>query len=128
MVTVTYSVLRMLHPMDLTGVSTTTVLVATFFGVYLVFLVPRMFNLKPDRTTLIARALYILAATIVVVPSFGLTIAREFFDFTTPAWTNTWLLFVAIIVVALLQFYIAHKAGQRFRKRQDNEIRLSHGE
>ncbi len=121
MVTITYSALRMLHPNDLSGVSTTTVLVATFFGIYLVFLVPRMFNLKSNRTTRLARLLYILAVIIVVIPSFGLTVARDFFDFTTPAWRDTWLLFVALIGVAILQFYIAHKAGKRLEKREAAE-------
>jgi protein-S-isoprenylcysteine O-methyltransferase Ste14 len=121
MVTITYSALHILHPADPSGVSTTTVLVATFFGIYLVFLVPRMFNLKSNRTTRLARLLYIFAVVIVVIPSFGLTIARDFFDFTTPAWKDTWLLFAALIGVAILQFYIAHKAGQRFENRALSE-------
>lgn len=123
MVTITYSVLRMLHPHDLSGVSTTTVLVATFFGIYLVFLVPRMFNVRNNRTSRLARILYTLAVITVVIPSFRFSIARDFFDFTTPAWQDTWPIFTAIVVVAILQFYIATKAGQRLRHREkDNKL------
>lgn len=124
MVTVTYGALRLLHPNDLAGVSTTTVLVATFFGVYLVLLVPRMFNVKSNSTSRLARLLYILAAVVVVIPSFGLSVARDFFDFTTPAWRDTWPLFVALIGVALLQFYIATKAGRRLKRREQSQTKL----
>lgn len=121
-VTLIYSMLRMLHPDDLLGVSTTTVLVATFFGIYLVFLVPRMFNVKKNRTARLARILYTLAVILVVIPSFGLTVARDFFDFTAPAWQNTWPLFVTVLGVAALQFYIAHLAGKRLRQRDHQAL------
>ncbi|CAN5385433.1 HAD-IC family P-type ATPase [soil metagenome] len=118
MVTITYGALRMLHPEDLSGVSTTTVLVATFFGIYLVFLVPKMFNIRNNRTSRLARLLYVLAVIIVIIPSFRLSIARDFFNFTTPAWQDTWPIFVTLIVVATLQFYIATMAGKRLRNRE----------
>lgn len=125
MVTITYGTLRMLHPNDLSGVSTTTVLVATFFGIYLVFLVPRMFNVRNNRTSRLARLLYVLAVIIVVIPSFRFSIARDFFNFTTPAWRDTWPIFVVLIGVILLQFYIATKAGQRLRARESASRKLS---
>jgi cation-transporting ATPase E len=118
MVTITYATLRMLHPNDLSGVSTTTVLVATFFGIYLVFLVPRMFNVRNNATSRLARILYVLAVVIVVIPSFRFSIARDFFNFTTPAWRDTWPIYITLILVALLQFYIATKAGKRLRSRE----------
>lgn len=117
-VTITYSVLNLVHPENPSGVSTTTVLVATFFGVYLVFLVPRMFDVKNNRTTRLARLLYILAVIVVIIPSFGLGIVRNFFDFTTPAWQDTWLLFVLIVAVAILQWRIAQRAGDRLKRRE----------
>lgn len=116
-VTTTYSYLRAIHPDDLSGVSTTTVLVATLFGVYLVFLVPRLFDVKNTRTARLARILYILAVVTVIIPSFGLSFARDFFDFTTPTWNNTWPLAILILGAMTLQWYIAKKAGQRFKKR-----------
>ncbi len=119
MVTITYGALRMLHPFDLSGVSTTTVLVATFFGIYLVFLVPKMFNIRNNRTSRLARLLYVLAVVIVVIPSFQFSVARDFFNFTTPAWQDTWPIFITLIGVAALQFYIATMAGNRLRNREN---------
>jgi cation-transporting ATPase E len=116
-VTIVYGALRTLHPDDPVGVSTTTVLVATFFGVYLVFLVPRMFDVKNNRAARLARLIYILSVLIFVIPSFGLKVVREFFDFTALAWRDTWLLIVIIVCVALLQWYIAEDVGQRLKKR-----------
>lgn len=117
-VTIVYAVLSALHPNNPQGVSTTTVLVATLFGIYLVFLVPHMFDVKNTRIARIARALYIAAVVVVVTLSFGLGFARDFFDFTTPAWQNTWQLLVVIIIAALLQGYIAYRAGLRLKKRE----------
>ncbi len=117
-VTVSYTVLRMIHPSDLVGVSTTTVIVATFFGIYLVFLVPRMFDVKNDRTARLARLLYILGVVFVLIPSFGLSFTRDFFDFTTPAWQNTWPLLLLIVATALLQWRLARDAGIRLKRRE----------
>ncbi len=117
-VTIVYAVLRMLHPLDPSGVSTTTVLVATFFGIYLVFLVPRMFDVKNNRTARLARIFYIISVVTVVIPSFGLSFARDFFDFTTPAWQNTWPLALLIVGAAVLQWIIANAAGKRLMKRE----------
>lgn len=117
-VTFTYTMLRMMHPTDLVGISTTTVIVATFFGIYLVFLVPRMFDVKNNRSARLARLLYALSVAVVLIPSFGLSLVRDFFDFTTPAWQNTWPLLALIIVTALAQWKIANDAGIRLRKRE----------
>lgn len=117
-VTASYVMLRNLHPMNLPGVSTTTVLIATFFGVYLVFLVPRMFDVIGNTETRLARLLYVLSAFFVIIVSFGLGFARDFFDFTTPAWQNTWPLLLLIICVAVLQWNIATRAGIRLKKRE----------
>jgi cation-transporting P-type ATPase E len=117
-VTISYLVLRALHPDDLMGVSTTTVLVATFFGVYLVLLVPRMFDVINNRTTRLARALYILTALFVLSISFGVGFSREFFDFTTPAWQNIGPLLLLIVLTAILQWHIATRAGKRLKLRE----------
>ena len=117
-VTITYTMLRIIHPTNLVGVSTTTVIVATFFGIYLVFLVPRMFDVKNNRSARLARLLYTLSVAIVLIPSFGLSLVRDFFDFTTPAWQDTWPLLALIIATALVQWKIAHYAGVRLKKRE----------
>ncbi len=117
-VTITYAMLRVLHPEDLVGVSTTTVIVATFFGIYLVFLVPRMFDVRNDRTARLARLLYTLCVLLVLITSFGLSFVRDFFDFTTPAMQNTWPLLVVIIATTVLQWKIAKMAGVRLKNRE----------
>ncbi len=117
-VTITYTMLRIIHPTNLVGVSTTTVIVATFFGIYLVFLVPRMFDVKNNRNARLARLLYILSVTFVLIPSFGFSFVRDFFDFTTPAWQDTWPLLVIIIATAMVQWKIANSAGVRLKKRE----------
>ncbi|MEP7205177.1 MAG: HAD-IC family P-type ATPase, partial [Candidatus Saccharibacteria bacterium] len=117
-ITITYTILRMIHPSDAVGVSTTTVIVATFFGIYLVFLVPRMFDVRNNRTARLARGLYILSVIFVIIPSFGLSFIRDFFDFTTPAWTETWPLLLLIVAAAMLQWRLAHNAGIRLKRRE----------
>ena len=117
-VTATYIFLRTMHPGNLPGVSTTTVLVATFFGIYLVFLVPRMFDVINDSEAKFARLLYIITVVLVVVTSFGIGFVRDFFDFTTPAWQNFLPLLVLISCTVMLQWKIAENAGNRLKKRE----------
>lgn len=118
MVTASYVMLTNLHPGDSSGVSTTTVIIATFFGIYLVFLVPRMFDVINNNETRLARLLYVVVASFVIFVSFGWGFARDFFDFTNPAWQNTWPLLLLIICVAVLQWNIANRAGERLKKRE----------
>lgn len=115
-VSVSYVFLSSVHPNDSMGVSTTTVIIATFFGVYLVFLMPKMFNLVNTRESRLAQLLYSLAVVFVVIVSFGVGFIRDFYDFTTPAWHNTLPLLIMIICIALFQKFIADKAGARLRK------------
>jgi hypothetical protein len=77
-----------------------------------------MFEVKNTKKARLARIFYVLAAGFVAIPSFGLSFMRDFFDFTTPAWHDTWPLLFAIFVVALLQWRFANEAGRRFRKRE----------
>lgn len=117
-VTITYTFLRIIHPTNIVGVTTTTVIVATFFGIYLVFLVPRMFDVRNNREAQLARLVYILAVVFVLIPSFGLSFVRDFFDFTTPAWQNTWPLLLLIVVTVVVQWKIARRAGIRLKQRE----------
>ena len=117
-VTLTYVVLRAEHFSNLMGVSTTAVIVATFFGIYLVFLVPRMFDVKNNHIARLARLLYVLLVIAVLTPSFGISFIRDFFDFTMPAWQNAWPLAIVIIGVAILQWKIASDAGKHIKNRE----------
>lgn len=117
-VTISYAFLNSIHPNNAQGVATTTVIIATFFGIYLVSLVPRMFKIKNNRSAKLARLLYILAVVFVVTMSFGVGFIRDFFDFTTPAWRNTLPLLAMIISAAIFQRKIADNAGARLQNRE----------
>lgn len=117
-VTLTYTVLRIVHPLNPQGVSTTTVIIATLFGIYLVFLVPRMFDIKNNHKAKLARLFYVLTVLLVMTPSFGISLLRDFFDFTMPAWQNTWPLMIVISGIAIMQWVIANNAGKRFKNRE----------
>lgn len=117
-VTVSYAVLRVMHPENLQGVMTTTVLIATFFGIYLVFLVPRMFDIKNTKGSKIARLLYVLVVLMVSSFSFGIGFLRDFFDFSMPTFSSALPLLSMIACVAILQWIISTNAGVNFKKRQ----------
>ncbi len=117
MITSAYALLHVMHPLDASGVSTTTVIISTFFGIYLVFLVPRMFDVRNNRKAQLARILYILTVILVIIPSFGLSFIRDFFDFSMPAIQNTWPLLIMIFGTAILQWILADKAGKRLKNR-----------
>jgi cation-transporting ATPase E len=123
-VTLTFSYLSLIHPGDISGVSTTTVIVATLFGIYLVFLVPHMFDIKHTRRARLARLIYLAFVLLVVIPSFGFGFLRDFFDFTMPAWRNTWPLLVVISVIAILQWMIASNANRKLVSRDSISIKL----
>lgn len=115
---VTYKMLDVLYPNNPEGVSTTTVIIAIFFGIYLVFLVPRMFDVKKTKKSVIANVIYVLLVGIVLVTSFGVGFIRDFFDFTAPAWRDTLPLIIVIITTAFLQWQLASLAGKRLKKRE----------
>lgn len=117
-VTTAFALLTASHPNNELGVSTTVVLIATFFGAYLVLLVPRMFDVRNTKKAQFTRVLYIVAAMFVVASSFGIGFIREFFDFTMPTWQNAWPILLLIIATAVLQWQIAGSAGQRLRDRE----------
>lgn len=116
-VTMTYAVLEAVHPGDGDGVATTTVLVATFFGVYLVFLAGKMFDVLNNRTARLARILYVLSVVFGVVIGFGFGFTRDFFDFTAPIWRDVWPLSMMIVATVALQWQIAKQAGNRLKAR-----------
>jgi len=115
MITSAYTLLHLMHPKDAMGVSTTTVIIATFFGVYLVYLVPKMFNVRNNRKSQIARILYTVTVLAVISVSFGFDYFRDFFNFSMPAGRSTWPLLIMIFGTAILQWIIAGQAGKRIR-------------
>jgi magnesium-transporting ATPase (P-type) len=117
-VTLTYAVLRMLHPDNLNGVSTTTVIIATMFGIYLVFLVPRMFDLRNNLKARLARLFYVGSVILVMTPSFGISFISDFFDFSMPIWQDTLPLLALILTVIIVQWIIAGHAGERLKSRE----------
>lgn len=114
---ITYKMLNVLHPNNPEGVSTTTVIIAIFFGIYLVFLVPRMFDVKKNEKTVAANIIYVAVVSFVLAASFGFGLIRDFFDFTAPAWQDTLPLLIIIITTAFLQRQVADIAGKRLKNR-----------
>jgi cation-transporting ATPase E len=117
-VTTVFLVLNRLYFENRLGVSTMTVIIATFFGIYLVFLVPKMFNVKNTRKSKIAFLLYPATIILLVLPSFGINFIREFFNFTTPVYQDAWPLIIVIFLVAIIQWIIAGKAGERVKNQR----------
>lgn len=100
------------------SIATTTVIIATFFGVYLVFLMPRLLRMHYDFFAKVARTLYVIAAIIVASIGFGFGVTRDFFDFTQPAFAELLPVSGFVFVAALLQWYLANRAGRRIAKRE----------
>lgn len=116
-VSITYLMLRAMQPHDQDTVSTMTVLVATFFGVYLVFLVGPMLGVVLDRRAKTARMLYIAAALLVASTSFAVPLLRRFFDFTIPTLAMIGPVAGVVVIAALLQWHLARRAGKIYQKR-----------
>lgn len=116
-VTSSYWILTNLHPQQLASVTTLTVIIATFFGVYLVFLASRMLGVVYDRAAMAARVLYVAAAVIVGIASFGFNFLRDFFDFTQPNWIYSAPVLAIVVVAAILQYILAVHAGNKLRQK-----------
>jgi len=116
-VSITYLMLRAMQPHDQDTVSTMTVLVATFFGVYLVFLVGPMLGVVLDRRAKTARMLYIAAALLVASTSFAVPLLRRFFDFTIPTLAMIGPVAGVVVIAALLQLHLARRVGKIYQKR-----------
>lgn len=115
-VTFSYWLLMQLYPGSLGEVRTMVVLIATFFGVYLVFLASRMLGVVYDRAALIGRGIYITAAVLIATISFGWGYLREFFDFTRPNWALLLPVLAVVIIVAIVQYRIAIHAGKKLKQ------------
>jgi cation-transporting ATPase E len=117
-VTFSYWYMSIVSSASQKSIATTTVIIATFFGVYLVFLIPRLLRMEYDTPAKIARGLYLFAVVMVASVGFGFGFTRDFFDFTRPAFGELLPVSAFIIVAALLQWYLANRAGRRIAKRE----------
>jgi cation-transporting ATPase E len=120
-VTVFYWAASLIRPHDRVGVVTSTVLIATFFGIWMVFLSSRMLGVVYDHVTRLARAAYLVAVVIVAFVSFGTGLLRDFFDFSRPSWSFLWPAALLVTAAAMLQYQVARRAGNRLRNRQANK-------
>ena len=98
-----------------------TVLTATFFGVYIVFLVGRMLGVKLDKRAKRARLLYLGAVIFVAVNSFGWGILRDFFDFSPPTLWILWPAVGVIMLAATMQWQLAEAASRKFASASNEE-------
>lgn len=114
-----YIVLSKIYPGNPTEISTVTVIVSTFMGIYLVFLVPVIFNIKNSRSSTAAWLFYIMSVLLILVPSFSLRIVRDFFSFTLPNWYQIWPLVFVVIGAVILQWALAFIARLRLIKRNE---------
>lgn len=114
-VSAVYLLLRAMHPADNEMVATMTVLSATFFGVYLVFLAGPMLGVILDKQARIARAMYIFAVVAVSLVSFGMPLLRGFFEFTIPTLSMVAPAACIVIAVAIAQLLISIRVGERYR-------------
>ena len=104
------------------SIATTTVIIATFFGTYLVFLMSRMLRVTYDVWAKIARTLYIIAAVVVASVAFGFGFTRDFFDFIRPLFIDLLPLSIVIVLAAILQWKLANSAGRRIAKRDRKSV------
>lgn len=112
-VSFTYYVLSAVFVGRTAEVATMTVLTATFFGVYMVFLVGQMLGVTLNKTAKKARLLYLASVVVVAAMSFGVGFLRNFFDFTSPNVLMLWPAIGVIGLAAFAQWKIAQRAGRR---------------
>ena len=127
----TYWIMSVVFPGHAAEVATMTVLTATFFGAYLVFLVGIMLDVTIDKAAKRARLLYLLSVVIVAAGSFGFGFLRDFFDFTVPNITLLWPGISVVVIVALAQWWLARRVGKKLtanecqkKRRQANIVCL----
>lgn len=110
-----------LHPHQAAEAATMTVLTATFFGIYLVFLVGPMLGVILDKRAHLARTLYMAGVLLVTLVSFGVEPLRQFFDFTVPNIILLWPGIAVVVIVALAQWWLARRAGKKLITRENRK-------
>jgi cation-transporting ATPase E len=107
-----YWTMTRLYPGNHIDVTTMVVIVATFFGMYLVFLASHMLGVVYDRSAMVARAWYVILAVSIAAASFGIGALRDFFDFTQPNWIYVLPALLVIALIATVQWLLAVRAGK----------------
>ena len=110
-----------LHPHQAAEATTMTVLTATFFGIYLVFLVGPMLGVILDKRAHLARMLYMMGVLFVTLVSFGVEPLRQFFDFTVPNIILLWPGIAVVVIVALVQWWLARRVGKKLITRENRK-------
>lgn len=110
-----------LHPNQAAEAATMTVLTATFFGIYLVFLVGPMLGVVLDKRAHLARTLYMAGVLFVTLVSFGIEPLRQFFDFTVPNIILLWPGIAVVVIVALAQWWLARRVGKKLITRENRK-------
>lgn len=110
-----------LHPHQAAEAATMTVLTATFFGIYLVFLVGPMLGVILDKRAHLARTLYMAGVLFVTLVSFGVGPLRQFFDFTVPNIALLWPGIAVVVIVALAQWCLARRVGKKLITRENRK-------
>ena len=110
-----------LHPHQAAEAATMTVLTATFFGIYLVFLVGPMLGVILDKRAHLARTLYMAGVLLVTLVSFGVEPLRQFFDFTVPNIILLWPGIAVVVIVALAQWWLARRVGKKLITRENRK-------
>ena len=110
-----------LHPHQAAEAATMTVLTATFFGIYLVFLVGPMLGVILDKRAHLARTLYMAGVLFVTLVSFGIEPLRQFFDFTVPNIILLWPGIAVVFIVALVQWWLARRVGKKLITRENRK-------
>jgi len=121
-VVISYLLVLHIYPHAHEKVTTMVVLVATFFGVYLVFLAPRMLGVASTRQSLYARIGYMLAVAIIGVETFRLGFLRTFFNFAKPSWDYALPLLILVLIAATAQYLLANYAGKQLLRNNAKEL------
>ncbi len=104
-----YQFMILFSPETSTGESTIAVLVATFFGMFMVFLTNLMFDTKATEYTKLASVTYIFASSLIMITSFSFKVTRLFFDFYRPEGFGLLLTLVTVGAAAYWQYRYARK-------------------
>lgn len=115
-VTFTYWVMTLVYENRTESVATMTVLTATFFGVYMVFLVSHMMGVTLNKRAKQARWLYLFSVAVIALTSFSFGFLRDFFDFSAP---TVWILWPAIGIIVLaaeVQWQLANHARRKYKE------------
>lgn len=117
-VTLSYWYMTTSHIYDQASIATSTVMIATIFGVYLVFLMRPLLRPTYNLAGKISHVVYVLSVMLVAGLIFSFNVTRNFFDFTSPAFLDLIPVSAFVIAAMILQWQIAKNNGRRIAKRE----------